>query len=108
MTSIASILSAPRVSSEPIFVTGETRLYARTLTGAEVAAYLDSGDREKPLESGFRLILIGTCDEKGDRVFRDDELAAIRDFPFAITRQLIDGITRHNKLDKDGEDARKN
>lgn len=97
-----ALLSAP-ISKEPIYADGENIVYARKLTGLDIASAQaaipeDDATLESMIRFSAKLVLMGCCDANGERVFAESDYDAILAMPHGTLIHLIKGIQQHNGM----------
>jgi hypothetical protein len=95
--------------------TEEGTFYLRVVSGAERDAWLQivKAEQAKPEISSFRdiycpLLVRAICDEKGSRIFKDDETAELVETDSRLLNDLFDAALAHNRLGKEAVDEAKN
>lgn len=106
---LRDILLAPSVSKEPLLTLDGQGVHARKLSGLDMAsAQAAIPEESKTLEDMMRfsakLVLLGACDAKGERLFADSDFESVCSMPWDMLKVLIEGIKKHNGMD----DAAKN
>jgi len=90
---------------------GET-IWLRRISAAERSDWLDSSPVAAEgaevtvaamQQYQARLLLVGLCDELGNRMFGKDKVAELYDIPAQLNDELFDAIARLNALTKEGE-----
>lgn len=76
------------------------------LTAAEADRLRQAG--ESPLPFTVQVVILGACDEDGQRLFSDKDGAALAKLPASALGRIAQAILRHNALTEDSQDAAKN
>ncbi|MFZ5745278.1 MAG: hypothetical protein ACOY7T_12450 [Pseudomonadota bacterium] len=77
-----------------------------TLTAAEADRIRTLGEDGTPASVG--IVLLGACDETGERLFKDDDKDFLAGLPAAEVGMIAKAILEHNGLTGDSQDAAKN
>lgn len=70
------------------------KVHIRSLSLSDMEKMKDKGDVEAVLWS----ILLGVCDEVGNKVFGPDDWEFIKGLPWLIVQPLAEAVSRFNKL----------
>lgn len=73
---------------------GEVGLACFTVDEADQISKLGEGD----VPATVRIVIMGACDDKGDRLFTDDDIPVLRKKLAKVVGPLSNAILRHNGL----------
>lgn len=98
---------------EPTTLDNGQTVHLRRITGAERLAWLDAMAKTgaettlaDALQHECQLLALTLCDEQGDRLFKDDETATVREHIDAVTiDRLAKEAMRLNRLGGEEDDA---
>lgn len=77
-----------------------------SLTVAEADKIRTLGDDGVP--SAVRLAILGACDDKGIRLFTEDDIPMLMALPASVLGTVASAILKHNGLARDSSDEAKN
>lgn len=89
-----------RVPPHQVDVPDYGKHYLRRLTLAEINAFLKLRPKDSDA-AGYYLLAHSVVDESGNRLYKDEETAAVSEMDFALTDLLGDEILKVNKLRKE-------